>query len=213
MKDNSLGDLLREKLKENAISMRELSRLIGIDTAVISKIINGKRKANIHHLLTFSEYFDIPMSTLLTIAGYEKQQDKTNPSLAKIEDDVKHIQYLLHSFDVDHVDFSLKKVENTLQFYQKECEKDVVKKTIREQFKGKYEQVGHIGKNIVQLHNFYDAFIHRRGSTKQLLLMGSALLYFITTTDIIPDYFFSLGFLDDVIAIQFVAHILSGKNC
>jgi uncharacterized membrane protein YkvA (DUF1232 family) len=34
--------------------------------------------------------------------------------------------------------------------------------------------------------------------------MGSALLYFILPVDVIPDYIFPIGYLDDAIAVQLV---------
>lgn len=35
-------------------------------------------------------------------------------------------------------------------------------------------------------------------------ILGSGLLYFVSATDIIPDYVFPLGYLDDAIAVQIV---------
>ncbi len=43
---SNLGLLLKKLLKEKSLSMRKLSALTNIDTATISMIINGKRKAN-----------------------------------------------------------------------------------------------------------------------------------------------------------------------
>lgn len=33
-------------------------------------------------------------------------------------------------------------------------------------------------------------------------ILGSALLYYILATDVIPDYMFPIGYLDDAIAVQ-----------
>ncbi|MEI2428252.1 helix-turn-helix transcriptional regulator, partial [Priestia megaterium] len=62
--DQSLGLLLRSLLKENALSMRKLSSLTGIDTATISRIINGKQQANLHHLKQFAHYLNTPLEAL-----------------------------------------------------------------------------------------------------------------------------------------------------
>lgn len=67
--DQSLGLLLRSLLKKNALSMRKLSSLTGIDTATISRIINGKRQANLHHLKQFARYLNTPLEALIDPAG------------------------------------------------------------------------------------------------------------------------------------------------
>lgn len=47
---NSIGLLLKQIMKQQSMSMRELGILTGIDKSTISRIINGKRKANPEHL-------------------------------------------------------------------------------------------------------------------------------------------------------------------
>lgn len=42
--NSPLGLLLRELLKDRSLSMRKLSELSKIDTATISRVINGKEK-------------------------------------------------------------------------------------------------------------------------------------------------------------------------
>jgi transcriptional regulator with XRE-family HTH domain len=53
-KKSQLGDTLKVFLKDNSMSMRKLGKLTGIDTATISRIINGKQSANINHIEKFS---------------------------------------------------------------------------------------------------------------------------------------------------------------
>ena len=47
--DEKLGLYLKKMLQEHSLSMRKFSELTDIDTATISRIINGKRKANPAH--------------------------------------------------------------------------------------------------------------------------------------------------------------------
>ncbi len=42
--------------------------------------------------------------------------------------------------------------------------------------------------------------------------MGGALLYFIVSVDVIPDYIFPIGYIDDAAAVQFVFNQLSHKS-
>ena len=55
----------------------------------------------------------------------------------------------------------------------------------------------------------YKLFSSDNITTKELIILGSGLLYFIISTDIIPDFIFPIGFLDDVIAIKIVLNKFS----
>ncbi|WP_343770096.1 YkvA family protein [Oceanobacillus oncorhynchi] len=39
--------------------------------------------------------------------------------------------------------------------------------------------------------------------------MGGVLLYFITPVDVVPDYIFPIGYMDDAIAVQIALKKLS----
>ncbi|MEM5594999.1 YkvA family protein [Niallia circulans] len=42
--------------------------------------------------------------------------------------------------------------------------------------------------------------------------MGAALIYFIISVDVIPDYIFPIGYLDDAVAIKISAKLLPAKG-
>lgn len=52
-------------------------------------------------------------------------------------------------------------------------------------------------------------FTTMNGSPRQLALMGGALLYFILPVDVIPDYIFPIGYLDDAFVVKLVLDLLS----
>ena len=56
------------------MSMGKLSTLCQIDKATISKIINGKRKANLNHLQRFANALDVSLNELMHAAGYKVEQ-------------------------------------------------------------------------------------------------------------------------------------------
>src|SRR5690625_4613418 len=63
-------------MEENNLTMRKLGEHTGIDTAVISKIINGKRKANLDHLYKFAETLNVPVARLIEAAGYQSASEE-----------------------------------------------------------------------------------------------------------------------------------------
>lgn len=58
----------------------------------------------------------------------------------------------------------------------------------------------------------YHRFIEENGTSFQIGLMGGALLYFIVTTDLLPDYLFPIGYLDDALVVQTVYQQLNMKS-
>ena len=50
----------------------------------------------------------------------------------------------------------------------------------------------------------YERFSLKKGTPKEIALVGGGLLYFILSLDLIPHYFFPIGYLDDAMAVQIV---------
>lgn len=59
-----------------------------------------------------------------------------------------------------------------------------------------------VGPFINHLKGFYHKFERKTGTRYQLVIMGSALLYFIIPMDVIPDYIFPIGYVDDALAVK-----------
>lgn len=73
---------------------------------------------------------------------------------------------------------------------------------IRDRFQIKAQHIDGMGPFIEQLMQMHADFFDSSVTEKKRAVMGSVLLYFIYSTDIIPDYVFPIGYLDDAIAIQ-----------
>lgn len=58
----------------------------------------------------------------------------------------------------------------------------------------------------------YCSFMSGRGTSRELMLMGGALLYFIMPVDLIPDYIFPIGYIDDAAAVQVVLNQLTNRS-
>ncbi len=75
-KNTTLGPLLKSLLDKHSLSMRKLGALTNIDTATISRIINGKQKANLKHLQEFSKHLRTPLEELLEASGIDIGHEK-----------------------------------------------------------------------------------------------------------------------------------------
>ncbi|MEB2282427.1 helix-turn-helix domain-containing protein [Lysinibacillus xylanilyticus] len=208
-RNSTIGLLLRELLKERSLSMRKFSELTGIDTATISRIINGKRNATPQHLEKFAECLDVPLINLFEAAGYPiEQRQEESESDSDIHTSVDAIQFLLKSSNVYDDEFSVSHVEQKLESYGLYAQTEEGKNSILKDFDEKIKSVGSIGPFISKLKELYEKFTLGKGTIFELTLIGSTLLYFIIPVDVIPDYLFPIGYLDDAIAVQLTTKAL-----
>jgi len=73
-------------------------------------------------------------------------------------------------------------------------------------------KVGSVGPFINKLKELYEKFTTDKGTLFELTIIGSTLLYFIIPVDVIPDYVFPIGYLDDAIAVQLTGKSLLKNN-
>ncbi|WP_039656111.1 DUF1232 domain-containing protein [Clostridium tyrobutyricum] len=191
-KKSQLGDTLKVFLKDNSMSMRKLSKLTSIDTATISRIINGKQSANINHIEKFSKYLNIPMEILLRSAGYDIGTNEESTSQI-----LKTINSLNYKCDI-------KKIKEELNKYEQYTLTDEGKNIIRKNFNKKIASINGSGFFVEKLKNMYNEFLRDDISEEIRTIIGSGLLYFILSTDIIPDYVFPIGYIDDITALKLV---------
>ncbi|WP_018933453.1 helix-turn-helix domain-containing protein [Gracilibacillus lacisalsi] len=195
--------LIKEALRESNKSMRQLAKETGINVSTISRILNGKRKANLDHLKAISTSLHIPLSDLVSS---EEIGEPTHPL------SFNHVRAIISEMNLPVEDFSADNLKDNIQKYEKKSNTEEGRATILEQFKSKMAALGGQGPYIQQLESMYQTFKEKKASKKELLLMGSALFYFIASMDMIPDYLFPVGYLDDALVIQYVMQSLSLKH-
>lgn len=201
-----IGQLLRNLLKEQSLSMRKLSELTDIDTATISRIINDKRKATLDHLEKFAAILEIPLANLLQAAGYPVDNKKTvNPAYDET------IQQLVDTSELLSTTISIEQVEYQLASYETYVQTTEGRTKILNEFEKKLKSVGGVGPFVDQMKELFRHFKTQDVAKRDMAIIGSALLYFIVPLDIIPDYLFAVGYLDDAIAVQIASSVIT-KN-
>ena len=98
------------------------------------------------------------------------------------------------------VELRMKELNKYEQYLKTQEGKDMLEGS----FLKKIESINFTRAFIEKLKDLYEIYIKRERDITDLILIGSALLYFIVSTDIIPDFIFPIGFLDDMIAIKLV---------
>ncbi|NWL88536.1 MULTISPECIES: DUF1232 domain-containing protein [unclassified Paenibacillus] len=204
----NFGVILKSLLQENSLSMRRLSVLTGIDTATISRIVNGKQSAKPSHLKLFAEHLHVPLAVLIEAAmldGEELEKER----LTDLHHSINTIQDVLTSSTSFDPQFTTERVQQELVKYEQYAQTAEGKQMIRDDFHSKVEQVNGAGPFIEKLNRMFEQYCHEDISPEEQAVLGSGLLYFISAVDIIPDYLFPIGYVDDAIAVQLVMERLS----
>lgn len=208
-KTTELGALLKERLQQRSLSLRELSTYTEIDKATLSRIMNGKRKPTLNHLQRLSDSLNLSLDQLLAAAGFPIKNEKVHSDT--FIQAVEEIETTLKDQEVYDGTFSQTKLKQKLNEYETYSQTNEGKETISAKFEKKMETLNGIGPFLQHLKDMYSLFMTGRGTSRELMLMGGALLYFIMPVDLIPDYIFPIGYIDDAAAVKIVIDQLTNR--
>lgn len=205
---SQFGQQLKSLLKERSLSMRKLSEQTGIDTATISRMANGKQAVKPEYIQRIASVLAIPAERLYRAAGYSVGSEPNGRT--DMHDSVDEIQQVLGHSKLYEPEFSTERVRQELMKCERYARTEEGTRLIHQDFEEKVSKVSGEGPFIEQLRNMYTCFCNPKVSWEEKAVFGSALLYFILTVDIIPDYIFPIGYLDDAIAINMALERLRG---
>lgn len=175
------------------MSLRTLGKQTGIDVASLSRMISGKQKANPDYLQRMAVELGVSSDELFRAAGFDVGGTIQRGS---VNDSFDFLRELLNGQR-----FSKQEIEVELAKYEDYARTDEGTNLIVEKFPEKRQQVPGTGPFIEQLDDMYNSFL-KSSSDEERCILGSGLLYFVLSTDIIPDYIFPIGYVDDALAIQ-----------
>lgn len=90
------GEILRESREKKGLLLRQVAALLDIDTAILSKIERGERKANKDQILKLADILDLNKDELLVhylsekIAYELKDEDVASKTLKVAEERIKY---------------------------------------------------------------------------------------------------------------------------
>ena len=200
-----LRNHLKKEVASRKLSLRELGRLSGIDHATLSKIMNGKREMNFNHMRRLSDGLNISFKTLLSISDKSDGDEDLSGNL-------EAVQKLTRATHPEMDDIILAQIDAEIKKYAKESVTDQGKQDILKSFEDKVTHSSNTGRFMKNIHSMYNHFKAMNGHPKDIALMGGALLYFIVTTDLIPDYLLPIGLLDDALIVQAISQRMENKN-
>ena len=82
---NSLGQKIRELREKKGVLLRQLAAFMEVDTAFISKMERGERKANRDQVLKMAEYLEIHRNDLIKLWLADKIVDSIEGESNSIE--------------------------------------------------------------------------------------------------------------------------------
>lgn len=191
---NKLSQYINKYLKENSISLRKFSQSIDIDVSTLSRIMNDKQQPTLNHLTKISNKLNLPIDKLIS-------KDFDSDELNDYKSDINSI---LKSSNINDFDTIIENIKSELLKYEQYVKTQEGREIILKEFNQKIDSINATGPLIDNLRELYEIFLKEEINSKKYVFSGSALLYFILSVDVIPDYLFGIGYLDDVIAIKLV---------
>lgn len=210
-KERNIGEMIKSLLQKHSLSMRKFSSICGMDVATISRIVNGKQQPKLIHLKLFSEHLNISLDKLIEASGY-KVDDAGAEKSSDIRDSFDNMLEMLGDSKLFDPKVTRERIEQELAKYEQYAETEEGHRLICQEFNTKVAQVHGVGPFIEQLKEIYNRYCDKDTSRNDRSVLGSALLYFILSTDIIPDYIFPIGYVDDAIAIHLVLDRMNQKD-
>lgn len=199
-------EYLKIEMAKRELSLRGLAEQSGIDHATLSKIMNGKRKANLNHLQRLSSSLKTNVTDLLSLPDHH---DNADDDLSK---NLEAVQTLVATTHPEIRSITLNQMNTEIEKYAKQSITPQGRQDIQEKLSDKMSHSSNTGTFIKNIHRMYNDFMSMNGRPKEIALMGAALLYFVVTTDLIPDYLLPIGLLDDALIVQAVSQRMEHKN-
>ncbi|TWT26000.1 helix-turn-helix domain-containing protein [Planomicrobium sp. CPCC 101110] len=214
-KSTRLGSLLRDAMEQRNYSIRQLAELTSIDKATVSRIMNGKRKPTLQHLKKLSAALEIPFNDLVEAIDYEADTTASRKKHGKQSHSgpipAAEVELLQKSIQLHEPSITIDKLAAELETFEEYTKTHEGKSMVKDGFDAKVNHFGNVGTYIQQLKIWHRKFLLAEGSKKELAVMGGALLYFILPLDLLHDYIFAVGYLDDCLAIQLAGNKLENK--
>jgi uncharacterized membrane protein YkvA (DUF1232 family) len=150
----------------------------------------------------------ISLDKLIEASGYKVDEAREDGS-SDIRNSFDDILEMLRDSKLFDPKVTRARIEQELAKYEQYAQTEEGHRLICQEFNAKVTQVNGVGPFIEHLKDIYGRYCNKDTSIHDRSVLGSALLYFILSTDIIPDYIFPIGYVDDAIAVHLVLERLN----
>ena len=205
--DNTLLKVeINNYLTENNLSLRKFSKIVDIPTSTLSRIINSKQKPSITHIKKLSKFIPLFLNSFLNddLSSKDINIDITNTQALQ-NNELYNILKFSQFADSKKLNQEINNQFNKCKEYAKT--QDGIN-MIKSDFDRKIKEINGVGPLIDSLENLYSRYILENPSSTKALIIGAVLLYFIIPLDVIPDYLFGIGYIDDMLLLQFELSVL-----
>ena len=205
--DNTLLKVeINNYLNENNLSLRKFSKIVDIPTSTLSRIINSKQKPSITHIKKLSKFIPLFLNSFLNddLSSKDINIDITNTQAIQ-NNELYNILKFSQFADSKKLNQEINNQFNKCKEYAKI--QDGIN-MIKSDFDRKIKEINGVGPLIDSLENLYSRYILENPSSTKALIIGAVLLYFIIPLDVIPDYLFGIGYIDDMLLLQFELSVL-----
>lgn len=223
--ERSFGMYLRNKIEQEGMSIRKFAHACAVDPATISRLISGKQKPKPEHLMKIAHVLNLNATELWQAAGYMNDEpllkEPIPQSIIPHHNSNKTKELISPQFEMPFDSYTLPSIEGLdsariqaeLDKYHLYAQTNEGRAIILQDFDKKLEQIKSVGPFINKLQALYKLYLDENTDQEKKHIIGGLLLYFILPTDIIPDYLFPIGYLDDAMATDIIWKQIQGLPC
>ncbi|MDD2422493.1 MAG: DUF1232 domain-containing protein [Heliobacteriaceae bacterium] len=185
MANPNIGPFLDAKINECGYTLRETARLAGVSPSTLSRVIRGKRRPSARLLRTLAPVLGCPLPTLLAKAGINSPEPESEP--------IDQATGLL----LDRLLLELPK-------YRAFGDTKEGQRLIKQELDAYITKSRQVLPDLGRIEELKCLWHDYQWATPYLSWISGALLYFISPCDLIPDFLGAIGYIDDVLIINWV---------
>lgn len=187
-----LRRLVAEQLKARQLSLRALARRAGVSHSAVSRLMSGASRPTPGLLRSLALPLGVPARALLEAAG-----------LPSGEGDALYDALWPPDVGTPPADLTAR-VKGELIRLKEYAATDEARRSVAERLAAKVEQLGMHEAASARLLRLANVYLGGGAPEEARLAAGAAVLYFLQSVDVIGDYLWPVGYLDDALALSLV---------
>lgn len=202
---NRFGDWLREELRSRKISLRELGRATELDPATLSRLSSGKQRPTLSHLARLGQALGVSLPDLLNAAGYGSCEESRGQKTGSEAPDP--LDQMLRDAWKDGPGARSARWADVARQVEDGTATSLAEESLQAIERETFAKIGRIHASeafAAKVRDLYGCVFDPKGPSERRALAASALAYFVSEADVIPDGAFPVGFIDDAIAVESV---------
>jgi uncharacterized membrane protein YkvA (DUF1232 family)/lambda repressor-like predicted transcriptional regulator len=193
---NQLKAVLQPHLERSGLSLRKVAASVGVNPATLSRVLAGKVRPKPELLKAVADRVGAEHQELLVAAGYLEDRPSTLDRVLR--------EFVPAGGGVAATLGDPERLSKELKTFEAYAATPEGQRRLTNELLPKLRALGAAGVFADRLKAMYRYFADPAAPPAPKLALGAALLYFVVSIDLVPDFLFPVGYLDDAVVVTLV---------